>query len=390
MSKLRASIIILSRHQPEMLLACLESINNNVTADVEFEIILLLNDADPDVIEATKTVPARVRTIHSNVNLGFPGGCNRAAAFARGEYLVFLNDDTNVYPGWLESLVETADRYQEAGAVGSLVLNQDSTIQEAGAIVWPDGDTFPIDTGMTLENAEHYFLREADYCSACSLLIRRSAWEITGGMDEAYFPGYYEDVDLCFKIRQHGMLVLFDPGSAMMHLRSVSTDNDFKLFLVRKHKAFFCERWRDVLSKFEARDSDLETAIERAIHRARGHPSRVLITGSASIIDLSDIPTCPSTMAVSVMLPGLDGEDRIRLGRKGIHVITEQLADHLCRRATNYDYAIVLDGDRAHEQASIIRSMTPHIAMTEPSEVTSPAESGELAKLLKSLRAQVA
>lgn len=339
-SEVRASIVILSRHHPEMLKTCLKSIEENVSHGLEYEIILLLNGAEPAVIDATSGLSGRIRVITSNVNLGFPGGCNRASEFARGEYLVFLNDDTVVYRGWLESLVETADRIPQAGAVGSLVINPDSTIQEAGAIVWSDGVTTAIDSGCDLESARHYFLRDADYCSACSILIRRSTWGAVGGMGEDYFPGYYEDVDLCFKIREVGERVIFDPGSALMHFRSLSIDGDFKMFLVRKHIETFRERWAGVIDAHESHEPESSISIENAIHRARGFPTRVFICGLTSA-DLQSIQVSPRDIALSLSVADATGEDRIRLGRFGINVVWEEPEKHLNRPEINYDYALM-------------------------------------------------
>lgn len=323
-------------------MACIESIEKNVSRDLEYEIILLLNGADPEVAEATSGLSDRARVITSNVNLGFPGGCNRASEFARGDYLVFLNDDTIVYRGWLESLIETADRIPEAGAVGSLVFNPDSTIQEAGAVVWSDGVTTSIDSGRNVESARYYFLRDADYCSACSILVRHSTWNAVGGMDEDYFPGYYEDVDLCFKIQQAGQRVVFDPGSALMHFRSASTDGDFKMFLIQKHIETLRAKWAGLIATHEVLAPETSISIENAIQRARGFPTRVLVAGIGRE-DLKALPMNATGIALSVSAGDATGDDRIRLGRLGINLIWEKPENHLSRPEINYDYAIVAD-----------------------------------------------
>lgn len=325
-----------------MLIACLESIEGNVSPDLDYEIILLLNGADPDVVEAATGLSGRTRVIESNVNLGFPGGCNRASEFARGDYLVFLNDDTIVYRGWLESLIETADRTPEAGAVGSLVFNPDSTIQEAGAIVWSDGVTTSIDSGCDIESARYYFLRDADYCSACSILVRHSTWDLVGCMDEDYFPGYYEDVDLCFKIQEAGQRVIFDPGSALMHFRSASTERDYKMFLVQKHIETLRKKWAGLIATHEDRAPESSISIENAIQRARGFPTRVLIAGLGRE-DLKTLPTGASGISLSVSARDATGDDRIRLGRLGINLLWEAPENHLDRPEINYDYVIVAE-----------------------------------------------
>lgn len=153
----------------------------------------------------------------------FGGGCNRGAAESSGEFLLFLNDDIEVLPGWLEALVETADRHPDAGAVGSLILFPDSTMQEAGAIVWRDGSTLCINRGGQVEVNPYNFLRPVDYCSACSLLVRRQPWAALGGFDARYFPAYYEGVDLCFGLARAGFRILFQPRSRAVHRETASS-----------------------------------------------------------------------------------------------------------------------------------------------------------------------
>ncbi|RIK09017.1 MAG: hypothetical protein DCC49_07765 [Acidobacteria bacterium] len=386
-SDIRASVVILSRHHPEMLLACLDSIEKNVSSDLNYEIILLLNGADPEITHATADLGERVRVITSNVNLGFPGGCNRASEFARGDYLVFLNDDTIVYRGWLESLVETADRIPEAGAVGSLVFNPDSTIQEAGAIVWSDGVTSSIDSGRDIESAQYYFLRDADYCSACSILVRHSTWHLVGGMDEEYFPGYYEDVDLCFKIQQAGQRVIFDPGSALMHFRSASTESDYKMFLVQKHIGTLRQKWAALIATHEDREPDSPISIDSAIQRARGYPTKVIAVGLRPE-DLQSLPKEPRGLALSVSVSGATGDDRIRAGRLGINLIWEEPDRHLSRPGINYDYAIVADQAISQHLSKLqgnAESPMDVIALPEHAPVD---RSQVLSQLLNSLQAQ--
>jgi GT2 family glycosyltransferase len=161
----------------------------------------MLNGAAPEVEAFVHMKAGGVRLAHSRVNLGFAGGNNRAAECARGEYLVLLNDDTLVEPGWLDWLVSAADANPRAGAVGSCVLFSDGRIQEAGSLIWSDGSTMPVARGVESESLDWHFARPVDYASACSLLVRRNTWEAVGGLDEGYYPAYYEDVDLCLAIR---------------------------------------------------------------------------------------------------------------------------------------------------------------------------------------------
>ena len=186
-----------------------------------------------------------VRLVEAQANLGFGGGCNLGASVARGEYLVLLNDDCIVAPGWLEWLVSTADANPQAAAVGSLVLFPDGRIQEAGSVIWADGSTMPVGRNLPGNSLEWHFVRQVDYVSACSLLVTRRAWDQVGGFDVDYHPAYYEDVDLCLALRESGYQVLLEPRSRVWHHESASSDGLAKAFLFKRNQDRLQRKWAD-------------------------------------------------------------------------------------------------------------------------------------------------
>ena len=112
------SIVVLTRHRPERLERCLAALAR-LPDSVSHEILVLLNGADDDVramFDARATRVHRVRVLESPVNLGFAAGSNMGAAASTGRYLAFLNDDTEVEAGWLQSLVEIADLRSPGGS----------------------------------------------------------------------------------------------------------------------------------------------------------------------------------------------------------------------------------------------------------------------------------
>src|SRR5262245_14030062 len=153
-----ASIVVLSRHNARRIGRCLAALAR-LPDRVSREIIVLLNGADADVRAALASLPAPVHVLDSAVNLGFAGGCNRASAEATGRYLVFLNDDTEVEAGWLQSLVEVADAASDIGAVGSCVVFPDQSVQEAGSIVWRDGSITAFGRGAQPDSPAVSFVR---------------------------------------------------------------------------------------------------------------------------------------------------------------------------------------------------------------------------------------
>ncbi|MBA3573272.1 MAG: glycosyltransferase, partial [Pyrinomonadaceae bacterium] len=134
----RASIIIPVFNKIDYTLRCIRSLMQEVDLD-ESEIIVVDNASTDETAHVLDHLKSFVRTISHRENLGFVHACNAGATVARGQYLVFLNNDTVVEPGWLKHLVETVDADSSIGAVGSMLIYPDRRLQEAGCGVWIDG-----------------------------------------------------------------------------------------------------------------------------------------------------------------------------------------------------------------------------------------------------------
>jgi GT2 family glycosyltransferase len=260
------SVIVLAYRKHELLRDTLRSLAR-LDASVPFETVVLLNEATPEIVDLLDRGVRGARVEVSEVNLGFAGGCNRAATIARGEHLVFLNDDVEVQPGWLDALVTAFDTVPDTGVVGSRVLFPDGVLQEAGCVVWSDGVTEQVGRGLPPDTPAYAERRRVDYVSACSMLVSRETWDAVGGFDESYFPGYYEDVDFCFAAAAKGWSILYEPASLLVHAESATLELDAKMVLVERHRAQFRERWADRLARMEERSDDPD-ALARAVARA--------------------------------------------------------------------------------------------------------------------------
>jgi O-antigen biosynthesis protein len=359
----RASILIVCYRHVELLADCLESLRRNVSDAVPSETIVLFNGTGERQRERLREALESARVITSPVNLGFGGGNNRASAHARGEYLVMLNDDAEVQPGWLESLVETADRHPDAGAVGSRILNPDGSLQEAGSVIWSDASTLGVGRGLPEGSTRYSYLREVDYSSACSLLVRRRTFERLGGFDERYFPGYNEDVDLCLGICRLGQRVLYQPRSVVVHHES-QTGGEIKDFLILRSRGLLRERWPEELGRQpEPRPWD-RVAVELAVHRARRSPRRALIiddrlpdpavgSGYGRMLDVVR-ELAGAGYAISLLPTGTAEGDRRELQDLGVEIIEEDLVSHLASPGRLYDVAIV---SRPHNFTCTIRAL---------------------------------
>ena len=244
------SIIIPMYDQVDYTYNCICSVfeNNDIK---DYEIIV----ADDHSVEDAGVIRENFQNIvylRNDTNLGFLRNCNHAATHARGKYIVFLNNDTQVQKGWLEELLYIFDHFPDTGLAGSKLLYPNGMLQEAGGIIWRDarGHNYG-HTGNPLR-PEFNYVKEVDYISGASVMIEAALWRELGGFDELYLPAYCEDSDLCFRIREHGKKVLFTPFSMVVHFEGVThgrdTDTGIKQYQVVNAEKFKV-RWAKELQQ---------------------------------------------------------------------------------------------------------------------------------------------
>jgi GT2 family glycosyltransferase/glycosyltransferase involved in cell wall biosynthesis len=218
------SIVIPVRDQMALTHACLAAIAKHTPAG-QYEVIVVDN-ASGHATRAMLERVAGIRVIRNRLNAGFVDACNDGARAAVGQFVLFLNNDTVVRPGWLDALSAAMAHDQRAGAVGAKLLYPDGRLQEAGGIIFRDGSGWNYGKGQDPEAPEYNYLREVDYCSGACLLVRRTLFETLGGFDRAYAPAYYEDADLCFRLRDHGYRVLYQPSAQVFHVEGATAGTD--------------------------------------------------------------------------------------------------------------------------------------------------------------------
>lgn len=248
--KPKVSIIIPVYNQFEYTYKCLKSILKN-TDNVEYEIIIADDVSSDETININKYIQ-NITVVRNEKNLGFLLNCNNAAKYATGEYLHFLNNDTQVERNWLSSLVELIERDSNIGMVGSKLVYPDGRQQEAGGIIWNDASGWNFGRLDDPAKPEYNYVKEVDYISGASIMLSKKLWFEIGGFDERYIPAYFEDSDLAFEVRKHGYKVMFQPKSIVVHFEGISHGTDtsvgIKAYQI-KNREKFIEKWKFELEK---------------------------------------------------------------------------------------------------------------------------------------------
>ena len=198
----------------------------------------MADDASSDATQQLGRQLPWLRIWRSEVNQGFLATCNGAAALARGELLLLLNNDVLVGDHALDRIAAAFADHPQAGVVGAGLWSADGRPQEVGGLVWADGQVWnhgrnaPPEHGFALA-----YERECDYVSGCALAIRRQLWQELEGFDPRYRPAYAEDTDLCLRVRQAGQQVWVQPAARVLHLEGLShsrsTEQGLKAYQLR-------------------------------------------------------------------------------------------------------------------------------------------------------------
>ncbi len=280
------SIIILGFNKVEYSKKCLLSVLKNTRYE-NYEIIFLDNASSDETSTIIQSFGRKVLYLRSNVNLGFVKGNNFASERAKGEYLVFLNNDTEVKSEWLNSLYNTFVFHPDAGAVGSKLLYPDGTLQEAGGVIFNDATGWNFGRGDSPLSHLYDFTREVDYCSGASLMVKTDLFEKLGGFDEQFAPAYYEDTDLCFSIRKSGYKVYYCHASHVIHYEGITAGTDlskgFKKYQTINRPKFI-NKWKKELTKQYPPNPELKLRFFN-----RNKAKRILI--------IDDIPPLPNQAA---------------------------------------------------------------------------------------------
>ncbi len=252
----RISIVVATRDRVDLLRPCLNSILDSVVNyPGEYEILLVDNDsAEPATLGyfASLSANPRIRVIRFRGPFNWSAINNAAAREARGEVLIFLNNDTVVLTkDWCMELVANALR-EDVGAVGARLLYADGTIQHAGVLLGIEGVAGHESVGDTPQSGGYFgrsqLLRSAAAVTGACLATRRAIFSELDGFDELTLKVAFNDVDYCMKVRKAGYRVVYNPYAVLYHFESKSRGREISEAQQTRHRAeaaAFRSRWKD-------------------------------------------------------------------------------------------------------------------------------------------------
>ena len=249
----RVSIIIPTKNQLPLLRECLKGLRFETDHPIE-EILLVDNgsDAATQAFYETLSGDPRIKVMRMPGRFNFSALCNAAAATARGECLVFLNNDVCVMtPGWLGPLVAEAMN-PGVGAVGARLLFPDGSIQHAGVAVGMGGYADHVSHGRPGDYAGYLgrmgFAHEVGAVTGACLAVESRKFNEVDGFDADRFPVELSDIDLCLRLAAAGWTSVMRPDSVLVHHQSATRGFSFLPFnryhLERGH---FRAMWRDMI-----------------------------------------------------------------------------------------------------------------------------------------------
>ncbi len=257
------SIITLNYKKPDLTLVCLESLNaqfDQELKDAEIEVIVVDNDSQDDSVEKLQNAIKKadyknVRLIANNENGGFAKGNNAGAKSAKGDFLLFLNNDTVVKDRGLLEMAKYLQEHQDVTILGGQLRNADGSLQASTGKFYTLFNAFLLLLGMQkfgLLDKSPDEIGPVDWVKGGLFMIRKDTFETLKGFDEKIFM-YTEDMELCYRAKQMGKQIQFYPNVKVIHAEHGSANRSFAIVHIYKGLLYFYKKHRSGLEYFALR-----------------------------------------------------------------------------------------------------------------------------------------
>jgi N-acetylglucosaminyl-diphospho-decaprenol L-rhamnosyltransferase len=244
--KKNLSVLIVNYNTRYMLLDCLKSIRETA-GDVSIETWVVDNASSDGSAEAVEAKYPGIYISNNDINKGFAGANNQLIPKVSGDILILLNPDTIVLPGAIQALEQVFRTHTDVGIVGPQLLNPDGTLQPSHgkfASLWSEflfqtflfkvvSSPFPLGRVVSPLQVKAYSRpHRTDWVTGACLAIRRDVVDKIGLLDEGYFM-YGEDMDWCWRARQAGFTVLYEPEAKVIHHSRQASRQDYRTWIKR-------------------------------------------------------------------------------------------------------------------------------------------------------------
>ncbi len=227
---MRIATIVLSWNAAYATIACLESLYHQ---SIPTEILVVDNASHDEVVASILACHPNVRLIRNQRNLGFAGGMNSGIRALLNDspppdVLVLLNQDTVLDPTCIEHLVSPMMTDEQVAAVGAKIRYPDGTIQHAGVFLeWPRAIVRHIGWHEP-DRGQHDTLQEYEFVTGAAIALRTKAIAAVQMFDEGFTPAYFEDIDLCQRLRKQGWKIVYNPAATLVHHESLSLPDELQ------------------------------------------------------------------------------------------------------------------------------------------------------------------
>jgi GT2 family glycosyltransferase/glycosyltransferase involved in cell wall biosynthesis len=225
-NSVQVSIVICAFNKSDYTLKCLSAVCESLKFNLTNLEVILVDDCSTDNTQELFATVRGLTYLRNETNQGFLKSANRGAREAKGDFVLFLNNDTIPIGNWLDPLLQRAQANSNIGAVGVKLLNEDGSVQEAGGIIFSDGSGWNYGRGWDLSDPRINYARPVDYCSGAALMVKTEILKQLNYFDLEFAPAYYEDTDICFQVRRLGYSVWYEPNSVVMHFEGISHGKD--------------------------------------------------------------------------------------------------------------------------------------------------------------------
>jgi len=261
------AVVMVLFNRFELTMQALASLRDNFPGGIQ---LILIDNASADDTARIAQYVTGAKIVSLTENIGYLRAANRALPYVTAPALLYLNNDVELGHGAIAAALARLASAQDIGAVCGKIIRSHGALQEAGSIIWRDGSTSGYLRDEPALAPAANFLREVDYGSAVFLLCRTALVQQLGGFDEDFAPSYYEDADLCQRLRAAGHRILYDPAIIIHHLEFGSAQNaESPMALMRRGQKIFARKYKAYLQARPPRETRNAIFARHATQRRR-------------------------------------------------------------------------------------------------------------------------